>query len=249
MDLVLTSPEDAMADCWVAWYWSDYLAKTTGLTPQEHGIYVMLLANYYVQGGPLPNDRKRLERMCSVRSRSEKRSLDTILGQFFALDGATFRNKRADEEIAKRLEISQKRREAVNTRYTNVPTFVEQLNTQPQPQPQKDKNNGAEKRAVELPPWLPEKEWNEYLKMRARIRRPATDFAIEILIRKLERFRKEGHDPTVVLRQSIENAWQGLFEPRQSGNKPAHRPRTTGSATENMMEMRRRHLEEMAQNG
>lgn len=69
-----------------------------------------------------------------------------------------------------------------------------------------------------LPPsWLPVEPWNEYKKMRVRIRKPLTNYAARIAVERLIELRAEGHPPDLVLKQSIFNSWQGLF-PIKNGN-------------------------------
>jgi hypothetical protein len=63
-----------------------------------------------------------------------------------------------------------------------------------------------------LPDWIPEKTWCDYLAMRKKIRKPATDEAIKLAVETLKRLRASGDDPRLVLEQSILNSWQGLFE-------------------------------------
>jgi hypothetical protein len=65
---------------------------------------------------------------------------------------------------------------------------------------------------MNLPEWLPEDAWREYLMMRKLIRKPMTERAKELAIRKLQGLKEEGSDPREVLEQSIFNSWQGLFE-------------------------------------
>jgi uncharacterized protein YdaU (DUF1376 family) len=129
----VTEEELGQNNVWTAFYWKDYLADTGGLSALEHGMYFQLMANYYASGQPLPSDRKVLRRMCKAINNAEKHALEIILEKFFTIDSLVFRHKRIDEEIAKRIEISRKRSEAVSTRYTseptNVPTNVEQVNT------------------------------------------------------------------------------------------------------------------------
>jgi hypothetical protein len=62
-----------------------------------------------------------------------------------------------------------------------------------------------------LPEWLPLETWSAFLKMRKRIRRPATEDAEVLLIRKLESLRESGNPPKEVLEQSIRNSWQDVF--------------------------------------
>jgi len=64
---------------------------------------------------------------------------------------------------------------------------------------------------VSLPEWVPEEEFNEYKKMRIKIKKPMTDHAVELAIKELEKLKDKGYDPKAVLEQSILNSWQGLF--------------------------------------
>ncbi len=63
-----------------------------------------------------------------------------------------------------------------------------------------------------LPPWLPAETWASWERTRKALKRPVTDDARRLQIKKLEALRAKGHDPQAVLEQSIANGWQGLFE-------------------------------------
>ncbi len=79
-----------------------------------------------------------------------------------------------------------------------------------------------------LPTWLPLEPWEAFLAMRIKIKKPATDYAQKLIIKKLEYFMQEGMPPADVLEQSILKGWQDVFElktqPRaaaqQSGSWP-----------------------------
>lgn len=71
---------------------------------------------------------------------------------------------------------------------------------------------------IELPEWVPVKEFEAYVDMRRKIRKPMTDQAIKLAISKLENLNSRGHPPVEVLNQSIEHSWNGLFEIKQDGN-------------------------------
>ena len=63
-----------------------------------------------------------------------------------------------------------------------------------------------------LPDWIPVLEWNAYLEMRARNRKPVkTAHAFSVLVRDLGKLRSEGEDLTEVLNQSVAYSWQGFF--------------------------------------
>jgi hypothetical protein len=65
-----------------------------------------------------------------------------------------------------------------------------------------------------LPDWVPEDSWLEYLKMRQKIRKPLTDYGQLLVIRELEKLRRQGEDPRAMLEQSILRSWQGIFTTR-----------------------------------
>jgi hypothetical protein len=75
---------------------------------------------------------------------------------------------------------------------------------------------------IEIPDWLPAEPWAGYLEMRKRIGKPATDRAIAIMIRKLDGWRRAGHDPGEILDTSTERNWTGLFEPKEQRNAARH---------------------------
>lgn len=62
-----------------------------------------------------------------------------------------------------------------------------------------------------LPKTIPQQDWDDYLAMRKQIRKPMTMRAMELAVAQLERMQADGHEPGAVLRQSIQNSWQGLF--------------------------------------
>jgi uncharacterized protein YdaU (DUF1376 family) len=50
-------------------YWADYDADTPHLSTMQHGIYLMLIKNYWQRGGPLPNDDARLAKIARISMR------------------------------------------------------------------------------------------------------------------------------------------------------------------------------------
>ena len=72
--------------------------------------------------------------------------------------------------------------------------------------------NKATSVAFVLPDWIPQETWDAFLQMRKRIKKPATDYAIKLIIAKLERFKSNGQDVKQVLEKSITSGWQDVFE-------------------------------------
>ena len=68
---------------------------------------------------------------------------------------------------------------------------------------------------MQLPEWVDPIIWDAYLEMRKKIRKPATDYAQKLVIRKLERLWDAGHHPSDVLEQSILMSWQDVYKINQ----------------------------------
>lgn len=69
--------------------------------------------------------------------------------------------------------------------------------------------------AGDLPAWLPADAWQAFLEMRKKIKKPATDYAQKLLIKKLAAFYANDLDPSVILNQSTLNGWQDLYAPKE----------------------------------
>jgi len=65
-----------------------------------------------------------------------------------------------------------------------------------------------------LPDWVPKPQWEAWLEARSKARKPATEWAKKLAIRRLEEHRDNGHSPALVLAESAFNNWSGLYEPR-----------------------------------
>ena len=66
-----------------------------------------------------------------------------------------------------------------------------------------------------LPEWLPPATWDAFLQMRRKIKAPTTPYAEVLIIRELNKLRGQGHDPTLVLEQSIKLDYKGVFPPKK----------------------------------
>ena len=81
----------------------DYSQATAHLSFIEDAAYSRLLRKYYSDEKPIPGTLKVALRLIGAHSREEKFAIETILNEFFLFDAAenVWRNKRADEEIAR----------------------------------------------------------------------------------------------------------------------------------------------------
>ena len=86
-------------------YFGDYLKDTMKLSAERHGIYLLLIINYW-QDGPLSCDLDELSIVARVPA--DSKSLKYILDNFFSQGSDKYYHKRIDQEILN----AQSRREA-----------------------------------------------------------------------------------------------------------------------------------------
>ena len=96
-----------MSRPWMPLYVADYLADTRRLSTLEHGAYMLLIMDYWRNGG-LPNDNRKLARIVGM-SEAEWLDIRENLAELFQ-DG--WRHKRIDEELAKSEAKTERRAEA-----------------------------------------------------------------------------------------------------------------------------------------
>lgn len=80
------------------------------------------------------------------------------------------------------------------------------------------------KKVTSCPSWLPMKEWNEFLTMRKKIKKPMTEYARTLAMTKLLKLKNEGSPPIEVLNQSIMGCYQGLFPLNSNKNDITNEP-------------------------
>lgn len=86
-------------------YPSDWLAGTRGLTATETGVYITLIAMMYEVEGPIPNDTKRLARLCGSTPAAFKKVIEELIATGkITEDERGFFNRRVEIEIEKRSE-------------------------------------------------------------------------------------------------------------------------------------------------
>jgi uncharacterized protein YdaU (DUF1376 family) len=94
---------------WMPLYWTEYLQDTRDLSPTEHGIYLLLLGNYWQTQKHLHLDTEKLVRMVGAIAIEDRNILLQILDRFFTKKSDGFHNKRTEIEIKKSKELSEKR--------------------------------------------------------------------------------------------------------------------------------------------
>ena len=93
----------------------DYMSKTNFLEPMEDLAYRRMLDYQYLHESPLPADIDEIAMLISMRTHSD--SIAVVLRYFFELTDDGYINDRAEQEIAKYQEKSEKARKSANARW------------------------------------------------------------------------------------------------------------------------------------
>lgn len=80
---------------------------------------------------------------------------------------------------------------------------------------------------INLPEWLPREEWEAFREMRRKIRKPLTEHAEALAIKRLQEFYADGLDAVDMLQQAVMNNWQGFVEEKAKKRKVEYRECTS----------------------
>jgi len=197
---------------------SDYIHDTAHLSAYEDLAFRRMLDLYYTSEKPIPNKTQEVARR--IRLPHQTVAVQTVLEEFFMFDRENdcWFHKRCDETIAAYQAKAERNREIgklggrpkANPKQTQV---VSKDNPNHKPITINHKpNKNATSVAVVVPGWIPLETWEAFIQMRKRIGKPPTDYALKLIIAKLDRFRSNGQDVKQVLEKSITSGWQDVFE-------------------------------------
>ena len=102
-----------MSHSWMPLYVGDYLRDTRRLSTLQHGIYVLLIMDYW-SAGSLPDDDVQLARIAGVTMKQWECNRNTIASLFLP----NWKHKRVEEELAKADDISSKRKANADKRWS-----------------------------------------------------------------------------------------------------------------------------------
>jgi hypothetical protein len=168
---------------------NDVLARVSGLGAEECNTLVAELES----AGVFSRTRKAViysRRMVKDHSRSEK----------------------GRKSIARRWK--QEPENPQENRQPNSSPNKSPITQKPEARSQKEREDKPlSERAI--PDWLPIPEWRGFEAMRRKIKKPMTDRAAAMALRKLSELRDQGEDPAIVLDQSTLHCWQDLYPVRE----------------------------------
>ena len=215
----------------------DFQRDTSHLVASELGAYLSCLFHAWTHDGALPLDsehRRRIARMTP----QEWRHRESIIMAFWHLESDHYEQKRLTFELNKARElyaariartaaaraarhnsVTEQSRDVVTDYVTCSVTTTPSPSPSPSPsviQDQKQLQGRKQSKKLNghqftLPNDIDPDLWAEFIEMRQRIRKPATDRAKWLIIGKLANLEKAGHNTRHVLQQSIRNSWQDVF--------------------------------------
>lgn len=208
----------------------DYAKDTAHLSMLEHGAYTLLIDRYYATEAGIPSDQAY--RVARARTKDERSAVDAVLAEFFNLRDGVWIKNRCEEEIAKaKVKITAARtngkkggRPRANPEETQEKPAGFQLGSETETQTKalqspvsslQKKDKLAEARSVA---GLNPEAFDQWLNYRAE-RKPAIKLAS--LVAAAEQLAGFG-DPSwqaAVVKHSIANGYQGLFEPKDKPKK------------------------------
>lgn len=150
----------ARPDAWMPFYWAAFWKDTNGLSAVEQCAYFNLLGAMWNEGGTLPNDNARLQRMSRVTEKEWRSVSATVVAYFDCIEGR-LTQKRLGEEYAKALKAYTGRSQHIATvnsnRKQSLPTDTE--DTIHNSQSPKRENLRPRKRGTTISPdWIPNEQ-------------------------------------------------------------------------------------------
>jgi uncharacterized protein YdaU (DUF1376 family) len=124
---------------WMPFYVGDYLRDTRRLSTVEHGAYLLLIMEYWTQGG-LPDDDKKLARIAGL-SLDEWTDIRDNIADLFQ---PAWQHKRIDAELAKAAARSDSAKEKANRRWQSQGNPPDNADAMPQHMPQQSQSTCTE---------------------------------------------------------------------------------------------------------
>jgi len=128
----------------------------------------------------------------------------------------------ASDELAFRLRIASKDIESGlkplidNGFFVDASTMLAPCLQLAIPERERERETETEKKPVslELPDWLNKTDWNDFVEMRKKLKKPMTDRAVKLMLSKLETMKNKGINTSEVLQKSILANWSDVYEPK-----------------------------------
>lgn len=210
----------------------DYIKQTVHLTPMEDICYRRLIDMYYETEQPIPTETDRVSR----RLRLDTELVDSVLKEFFTLTENGWENARCNKEIDVyhvkadtarsngMLGGRPKKTQSVSDR--NPTESGSKANQEPRTNNQEPVITPLPPKGVKfnpldipIPACIKAEKWCEWIAYRRSRKLSISEMTARKQLALLEECAGKGHDPGDIIDASITNGWQGLFEPKATGQR------------------------------
>jgi len=162
----------------------DYQSHTSHLSEIEDLVYRRLLDWYYLHEIPIPLDESEVSRQIRMRSHTE--SIAIVLQEYFERTDDGWIHHRANKEIAKAGDKSEKASASAKVRWSKkdanaLPTQSESNATHNTLPITQDTEHKTQKKAtsVACPPDVRDQVWNDWIALRKSKKAPITETVVE----------------------------------------------------------------------
>jgi len=189
----------------------DYQSHTSHLSDIEDLVYRRLLDWYYLHECPIPLDEVEISRQIRMRMHSE--SIAIVLREYFECTDDGWIHHRANKEIAKADEKSQKASESAKARWNKpkdanaLPAQSESNATQDTRHITQDTKHNKKTTAVVCPDFVEQQVWNDFLSIRKAKKSPMTETALRGIEREA---KKAGWSLEKAISECVTRGWQSF---------------------------------------
>jgi len=189
----------------------DYQSHTSHLSDIEDLVYRRLLDWYYLHECPIPLDEVEISRQIRMRTHSE--SIAIVLREYFECTDDGWIHHRANKEIAKADEKSQKASESAKARWNKpkdanaLPAQSESNATQDTRHITQDTKHNKKTTVVVCPDFVEQQVWNDFLSIRKAKKAPMTETALKGIEREA---KKAGWSLEKAISECVTRGWQSF---------------------------------------
>lgn len=189
----------------------DYQSHTSHLSDIEDLVYRRLLDWYYLHECPIPLDEVEISRQIRMRTHSE--SIAIVLREYFECTSDGWIHHRANKEIAKADEKSQKASESAKARWNKpkdanaLPAQSEGNATQDTIHITQDTKHNKKTTVVVCPDFVDQQVWNDFLSIRKAKKSPMTETALKGIEREA---KKAGWSLEKAISECVTRGWQSF---------------------------------------
>jgi uncharacterized protein YdaU (DUF1376 family) len=201
----------------------DYASHTAHLDELEDLAYRRMLDYCYLNEIGLPPTVEEIARLIRMRTHCER--IANVLREFFVLhDDGVYRQFRVEQQIADFRGKSDKAKQAARKRWEKtdanaLPTHSERNANH---KPITNNHKPPKTLVADAPEFINADAWNEWLEYRKQSKKKMTAATIAKQHKFLSDYDKQTQ--SIIINQSIQNGWAGLFEPK--GKTNGHIPGT-----------------------